>query len=147
MFLRVSSLVPIIFFFLYFPFQNWHPVVTLLHALSFSVLSACCMWLRARTKKRIMKWMTLIRVEHLWLSGECSTAPSASATHPDPRPASRCHPEHITLPKWSSHLFFKAVTLTNLKHAHQVILQFDSLDWIELQIWGWVLRCCNACWG
>lgn len=51
--------------------------------LSSSVLSACCMLLRARTKRQIMKWMTLIRVEHLWLTGERSTARSASITPPD----------------------------------------------------------------
>lgn len=50
--------------------------------LSSSVPSACCMLLRARTKRRIMKWMTLIRVEHLWLTGERSSARSPSTTPP-----------------------------------------------------------------
>lgn len=48
---------------------------TLCLFLSSSVLSACRMLLRARTKRRIMKWMTLIRVEHFmthWWELKCS---------------------------------------------------------------------------
>lgn len=64
----------------YTPLYPWHFLPFHFHSCKtclsclLPVPFACCMLLRARTKRRIMKWMTLIRVEHLWLNGESSAA-------------------------------------------------------------------------
>lgn len=70
------------------PLPLW--LISLMPLSTFSVPSACCMLLRARTTTRIMKWMILIRAEQLWPTGERSSAHSPSATPPYSAPLVSC---------------------------------------------------------
>lgn len=98
----------------FFFFSSFSPLIWLISLMPLStssVPSACCMLLRATTTTtRIMKWMSLIRAEQLWPTGERSSAHSLHAAPPPTLP-------HCPQAHGGAHVCFQSLMTPIIMHV------------------------------